>query len=266
MGIRICLAGASGHVGVELTRAILDAPDLELVGAVGKRAAGRLLSEIVGDARTALRVQSRLADAFVSGPVDVVIDYTRPEAVKEHVHQAMEAGCNAVIGTSGLSDADYAEIGRLALARGVGAFAAGNFSITAALLQEFSVRVARHMPHWEILDYAGDTKPDAPSGTARELAYQLGKVAAPRWAVPLAATQGLKESRGATLNGSQLHSIRVPGFYSAAQVIFGATGERIELRHESTSYRPYVAGTLLAARKVQSFKGLRRGMGALLEL
>ena len=266
MGIRICLAGASGHVGMELARAILDAPDLELVGAVGKRAAGLSLGEILNDRRMTLTVQGSLAGALAGAAADVVIDYTRPDTVKQHVQQAVKAGCHAVIGTSGLNDAEYAEIDRLAVACGVGVFAAGNFSITAALLQEFSLRVARHMPHWEILDYAGDTKPDAPSGTARELAYQLGRVATPSWAVPVAATQGLKESRGATLNGSQLHSIRVPGFYSAAQAIFGATGERIELRHESTSYRPYVAGTLLAVRKVQGFKGLKRGMASLLEL
>ncbi|MFI4920549.1 MAG: dihydrodipicolinate reductase C-terminal domain-containing protein, partial [Gammaproteobacteria bacterium] len=123
-----------------------------------------------------------------------------------------------------------------------------------------------HMPHWEILDYASDAKPDVPSGTARELAYQLAEVAEPRWAVPVAATQGLKESRGATLNGSQMHSIRVPGFYSAIQAIFGDAGERMELRHESTSYAPYVAGALLAARKIWGFKGLKRGMSTLLEL
>jgi 4-hydroxy-tetrahydrodipicolinate reductase len=91
-------------------------------------------------------------------------------------------------------------------------------------------------------------------------------VTEPKWTVPVAATQGLKESRGATLNGSQMHSIRLPGFYSGIQAIFGGEGERIELRHESTSYAPYVAGTLLAVRRVQSFKGLKRGMGTLLEL
>lgn len=264
MKIQICLMGASGHVGVELVRAILDSTDLELTAAVGKRAAGRPLSEIAGDTRTALMVRASLTDALASGSVDVVVDYTRPETVNAHVHRAIDAGCHVVVGTSGLNDAEYTEIDRSALARGVGVFAAGNFSITAALLQEFSQRVARHMPQWEILDYAPDTKPDAPSGTARELAYQLGRVAAPSWAVPPAVTQGLRESRGATLNGSQLHSIRVPGFYSAIQAIFGSTGERIELHHESTSYRPYVAGTLLAIRKVQGFKGLKRGMGALL--
>jgi 4-hydroxy-tetrahydrodipicolinate reductase len=145
-------------------------------------------------------------------------------------------------------------------------FAAGNFSVTAALLQHFATIAARQMPHWEILDYAGDTKPDAPSGTARELAYQLAQVAKPTWSVPVDDTKGLKQARGAELNGSQMHSIRVPGYYSAVQAVFGAAGERIELRHESTSYAPYVAGTLLAARKVQDWKGLKRGMPTLLDL
>lgn len=266
MQIRICLAGAAGHVGQELVKAILDADDLVLVSAVGKTSAGRKLADITGDRRTDLTIHGSVAEALAAASADVLIDYTKPDAVKADVHAALERGCHAVIGTSGLTDADYLEIDGWAKQRGVGAFAAGNYSITAALMQHFSAEAAARLPHWEILDYASDAKPDAPSGTARELAYQLTQVAQPTWTVPVAATQGLKESRGATLNGSQLHSIRLPGFYSGIQAIFGGAGERIELRHESTSYAPYVAGTLLAARRVQSFKGLKRGMGNLLEL
>ena len=264
--LKICLAGAAGHVGRELTKAILDSEDLQLASAVGKGSAGKTLAEVAGDARARVQVYGDVATALAAGPAQVFIDYTRPEAVKANVRAAIDAGCHAVIGTSGLTDADYAEIDTWARSKGVGVFAAGNFSITAALMQHFSTQAARHMPHWEILDYASDAKPDAPSGTARELAYQLAQVASPSWTVPLGATQGMKESRGATLNGSQMHSVRVPGFYSAIQAIFGAAGERIELRHESTSYAPYVAGTLLAARKVREFKGLKRGMSALLGL
>jgi 4-hydroxy-tetrahydrodipicolinate reductase len=196
----------------------------------------------------------------------VVIDYTHPDVVKGHVQQALAAGCHVVVGTSGLSDADYSEIDALARQHKRGVVAAGNFSVTAALLQHFAALAARQMGHWEVLDYASDAKPDAPSGTARELAYQLAQVTKPSWVVPVAQTKGLKEARGATLNGSQMHSIRVPGYYSAVQAVFGAAGERMELRHESTSYAPYVTGTLLAARKVQSFTGLRRGMSELLGL
>lgn len=256
--MNICLAGITGHVGRELLKAIQESGDLRLCSAVGRSAAGQRLAGIIVDAD--------LDAALARGKTDVVIDYTHPDAVKRHVHKAIASGCHVVIGTSGLSDAEYAEIDALANAGGVGVFAAGNFSITAALLQHFAAMAARAMPHWEIIDYAGDTKPDAPSGTARELAYQLGQVTRPTWTVPVEATHGLKESRGATLNGSQMHSIRLPGYYSAVQAVFGSSGERIELRHESTSYAPYVTGTLLAARRVPGFTGLKRGMAALLEL
>ena len=266
MKIKICLAGASGHVGRELAKSILDSDDLMLVSAVGKSSAGRLLADVAGDPRATLTVHGSVAEALAAAPADVLIDYTKPDVVKANVYAAVERSCHAVIGTSGLSDADYEEIDAWAKRRSVGVFAAGNFSITAALMQHFSVEASKRIPHWEILDYASDAKPDAPSGTARELAYQFAQVAEPSWKVTVADTQGLKESRGATLNGSQMHSIRVPGFYSAIQAIFGDAGERIELRHESTSYAPYVAGTLLATRKVREFTGLKRGMGNLLGL
>jgi 4-hydroxy-tetrahydrodipicolinate reductase len=258
MTLKLCLAGATGHVGTELTRAILAAPDLKLVSAVARRGAGQRIGDV--------SVDGTLTAALARGPADVVIDYTHPDSVKAHVQQALVAGCHVVIGTSGLSDTDYTEIETLARQHQRGVFAAGNFSLTAALLQHFALQAAKQMDHWEILDYAGDTKPDAPSGTAQELAYQLAQVAKPQWAVPVAETKGMKEARGATLNGSQMHSVRVPGYYSAVQAVFGAAGERLELRHESTSYAPYVAGTLLAARKVSGFVGVKRGMSDLLGL
>jgi len=230
-----------------------------LVSGVARKSAGQTL---IGDAR----VFGSVGEALKAAPADVFIDYTHPDAVKANLLAAISAGCHAVVGTSGLSDADYADIEAAASKHGVGVFAAGNFSITAALLQHFAAQAARVMPHWEILDYASDTKPDAPSGTARELAYTLGQVTQPKWTVPVESTKGLREARGASLNGSQLHSVRVPGYYSAVQAIFGDVGERIELRHESNSYAPYVAGTLLAARKVGSWKGLKRGMTALMDL
>ena len=258
MTLKLCLAGATGHVGQELTKAVLAAPDLALVSAVGRRGAGQRIGKVM--------VDGTLAAALARGTVDVVIDYTHPDAVKGHVQEAIAAGCCVVIGTSGLADPDYTEIDAWAKAKSVGVFAAGNFSVTAALLQHFATIAARQMSHWEILDYAGDSKPDAPSGTARELAFQLAQVTTPRWKVSVADTKGIKEARGATLNGSQMHSVRVPGYYSAVQAVFGDVGERIELRHESTSHTPYVTGTLLAARKVRSFTGLRRGMSELLGL
>lgn len=265
MKTSICLAGATGNVGRQLVKAILDADDLALASAVSRSHAGKPLASVVHDERADLVISPTVEEALRTR-CDVLIDYTRPGAVGGHVQAALGRGCHVVVGTSGLSDADYEEIDRAAQRAGVGVFAAGNFSITAALMQHFATVAATFLPHWEILDYASDTKPDAPSGTARELAFMLGKAGAPRYAVPVDQVHGLRESRGATLNGTQVHAVRVPGFYSSAEVVFGLPGERLSLRHDSISYAPYVSGTLLAARKVHTFTGLRRGMGTLLGL
>ena len=99
--------------------------------------------------------------------------------VRENARAAIEAGVHVVIGTSGLTADDYAEIDRLARDRGVGVIAAGNFSVMAAVLRHAAAMAARHLGHWEIIDYASDTKPDVPSGTARDLAETLGQVREP---------------------------------------------------------------------------------------
>ena len=265
MSIKICIAGATGNVGRQVVSAVLGADDLKLAAGVGKTRAGENLGLVVGDSRADLVIDSSVEKACETS-FDVLIDYTMPTVAKANVRAAVERGRHVVIGTSGLSDADYDEIDWLARENLVGVLAAGNFSLTATLMQYFATVTARFVPQWEILDYSADTKPDAPSGTARELAYQLSRVASPTWNVPVEENHGLKESRGATLNKSQVHSIRVPGFYSTSEVIFGRPGERLTLRHDSISYQPYVDGTLLAARKVHTFVGLKRGLENVMDL
>ena len=143
--------------------------------------------------------------------------------------------------------------------------AAGNFSLTAALLLRFSLLAAEHIPQWEILDYASFTKPDVPSGTARELAERLGELRKPKIGVPVDKLHGPKEARGADIGGTRVHSLRLPSYIVAVEAIFGAESERLTIRHDAgASPAPYVAGTLLAARKVGGVKGLVRGLDRLL--
>ncbi|HXV24919.1 MAG TPA: 4-hydroxy-tetrahydrodipicolinate reductase [Alphaproteobacteria bacterium] len=259
MTIRICVAGATGWVGEALCPAIKAASDLKLVGAVARKSAGRPVPSV-----PEVTLSASLAEAL-KVPADVLIDYTHPGAVKSHVLTAVEAGIGAVIGTSGLSAADYAEIDRAARKRSVGVIAAGNFSLTAALMLRFATMAAEHVPQWEVLDFASFTKPDAPSGTARELAERLGEVRKPRLGVAIEAMHGPKETRGADIAGTRVHSLRLPGFVIACEAVFGAESERLSIRHEAgMSPAPYVAGTLLAARKVGQVTGLIRGLDRLL--
>lgn len=264
MPLRICIAGATGAVGRALVEAVLAGPDLELSGAVARGAAGQDIGSAIGLPDTGVTVTASLADALAA-PTDAVIDYTAPEAVKANVLTAIERHVPVVVGTSGLTAADYEEIDGLAREAGVGVVASGNFSLTAALLQHFALIAAEHLDQFEVVDYGRAGKPDSPSGTARELAEKLSGVKRPTPEIPLAETQGERAARGAEIEGVPVHSLRLPGFANAVEAIFGMTGERLSLRHEAIEHgAPYVAGSLLAARRARDVTGLVRGLDTLL--
>jgi 4-hydroxy-tetrahydrodipicolinate reductase len=196
----------------------------------------------------------------------VLVDYTHANVVKENVLTAVGRSVAVVVGSSGLSAGDYDEIDALARERSVGVIAAGNFSLTAALLLRAAVEAARHLEWWEVIDYASAGKTDAPSGTSRELAERLEEVRRPELGVPLDAVHGASEARGATVAGTQVHSLRLPSFVVSTEVVFAADGERLSIRHDAgETPAPYVAGTLLAIRAVGSRVGLARGLDRLLD-
>jgi 4-hydroxy-tetrahydrodipicolinate reductase len=264
MPIRVCVAGATGWTGSAVTRQILEAPEFELTGAVARKRAGEDIGAALGLAHAGAPISATVEEALAA-PTDVLIDFTGHGAVKANTMVAIESGVRVVIGSSGLTAADYDEIGQAAQARGVGVIAAGNFSITAALAKRFALIAAKHIPSWELIDYASATKADAPSGTVRELAEELGKVARPQVEIPIERTHGEPATRGATIAGSQVHSLRLPGYVIAFEATFGAPDERLTIRHDAgAGAGPYVAGTLLAARRVMAITGLTRGLDRLL--
>jgi 4-hydroxy-tetrahydrodipicolinate reductase len=194
--------------------------------------------------------------------VDVLVDYTSHDVVKAHALAAIARGVAVVIGTSGLTAEDFAEIDAAARSAGVGVISSGNFSLTAAMMKAAALLAARHLPSWEVIDYASAGKADAPSGTARELAEQLGPSARER---TLEDTHGAVEARGADIAGTQVHSVRLPSFVVSTEVVFGLPDERLSIRHDAgSSAAPYVGGTLLAVRRVPARTGLTRGLDALL--
>jgi 4-hydroxy-tetrahydrodipicolinate reductase len=248
--IRVCVAGVTGWTGSAVAQAVSEAGDLELVAGVARSDASSF---------------SSVAEALDAVPVDVLVDYTSAAAVKGNVLEALARGVGVVVGSSGLSEADFGEIDALAQERNVAVIAAGNFSLTAALLLRFAEEAARHLGSWEVIDYASATKPDAPSGTARELAERLGAVRASALRVPVEDTLGAREARGATVAGTQVHSLRLPSFSVSTEVVFAADGERLSLRHDAgSSAAPYVAGTLMAIRAVPGRVGLTRGLDRML--
>lgn len=261
--IRVCLAGITGWTAAPIVAAIDAADDVSLTCGVSRSAAGGPLSA-VGSSSEGF-VYASVREALTSCEVDVLVDFTSATAVRANAWSAVEAGVHVVIGSSGLTAGDYEELDRLARDRGVGVIAAGNFSIMAAVLRRAATIAAQHLAQWEIVDYAGADKSDVPSGTSRELAETLGRVRVPTSAVPLADLHGPVEARGTDVAGTRVHSVRLPSFVVTTEIVFGGPGERLVMRHDpGESPQPYVAGTLLAVRRVGEAPGVRRGLDSLL--
>lgn len=266
--IRVCLAGATGWAGSELARGIAATDDLALVAGVSRTQAGRNLGDVLDEPRLSCPVYASAVEALaLAHPSDIFVEYTKPATAKANILAALEHGAHVVVGTSGLNEAAYVEIDGVAREKERGVLAVGNFALTVVLMQKFAEMAARLIPQWEILDYAHDDKIDAPSGTARELAARLSRIRPPEPSVPVDETTGEREARGATVSGSQVHSVRLPGFVISAEIIFGMPDQKLSIRHDSgSSARPYVDGALLAIRKVSTLVGVHRGLDTVLDL
>ncbi len=235
--MRISVAGATGWAGGAVARAILDSPDLNLVSAVSRSAAGQDLGVAWGGQAIGIPVMDSVTEAVRHA--DVLVDYTSHEAVRANVLAAIKGGVAVVVGTSGLTAQDYTEINAAATARGVGVVAAGNFSITAAMAQAASLLVAPYLRLSEI-----------------------GRASA---TVPVEKVYGHPATRGATIGQVHVHSLRLPSFTVSTEVVFGLPHERLTIRHDAgCSATPYVEGTLLAIKALRNRVGLTRGLDTLL--
>jgi 4-hydroxy-tetrahydrodipicolinate reductase len=262
--IRVCFAGITGWTAPSILKAIDAAADLRLISGVSRSAAGSRLAEATRSRADGL-IYASVAEALDAAAADVLVDYTSASAVRQNVWTAVQAGVHVVVGSSGLTAADYTALDHLARNAGVGVVAAGNFSLMAAILQRAAALAAAHLNQWEILDYASAEKPDVPSGTSRELADTLARIRTPELAVPLSDVVGPPEARGVDVAGTRIHSVRLPSFVVSTEIVFGGAGERLIMRHDpGESPEPYVRGTLLAIRKVAEVPGLRRGLDTLL--
>ncbi len=266
MKMKICVAGATGKMGRHLAAAIAESEDLEVSSAVARNYASQNLGDILEIKSIHAEIFDDIVFALRRNP-DILIDFTHASIVKRNVICAIQEKIPVVIGTSGLSESDFEEIAIEADKYQVGVIAAGNFSISAVLMMKFAEMAAKHFPSREIIEYSYEGKQDAPSGTARELASRIAKIKQGEVKVFANETIGLPESRGANVLGTQIHSVRLPGFNSSCEIIFGTGAERLKIRHDAiNATKPYIDGALLALRKVSSLKGLHRGLDSIIEL
>jgi 4-hydroxy-tetrahydrodipicolinate reductase len=242
MTIKVGVLGAKGRMGAQTCGAVEAAEDCELVAALD-----------LGDQL------ERLTEAGAQ----VVVDFTRPDAVMDNLGWCIGHGIHAVVGTTGFDDGRLATLReQLAAAPEVGVLVAPNFSIGAVLMMRFAAQAARFYESVEIVELHHPDKVDAPSGTARRTAELIAaaREEAGRPPVPDATTDELPGARGAEVGGIRVHGLRLRGLVAHQEVLFGDLGETLTIRHDSLDRESFMAGVLLGVRRITTTPGLTVGL------
>ena len=269
--IRVAVSGAAGRMGREVVRAVAEAEDMRLVAAIDRQEIGADAGELAGVSKTGIAIESDLEAALERAQPQVLVDFTLPGSVMDNIRIALKQKVSPVIGTTGLSVANLAEIGRVAGIQSTSAFVAPNFAIGAVLMMQFAAQAARYLPDVEIVEMHHANKRDSPSGTALLAAQRIAQarqeaqmVPQPLPSSPLETAPGARGARSAATGDIPIHSVRLPGLVAHHEILFGGPGQLLTLRHDSTDRRSFMPGVLLAIRKVRSLDGLVVGLENLL--
>ncbi len=243
--IRVAIAGAQGRMGSEAVKSVTEAEGMEVVAQI----------ELGDDLATRLK-ETR---------AQVLVDFTVPSAAMGNIRTALGCGVVPVVGTTGITPENLDELRQLCTQTNTACFIAPNFAIGAVLMMQFAALAAKHLPDVEIIEMHHERKVDAPSGTAVKTAQMI---AAARAGTPAPKPGDAFESHvgatGGTVDGIQVHSVRLPGYVASQEVIFGAPGQRLTLRHDSSDRASFMPGVVLAVRRAPDLTGLVYGLEHLL--
>ena len=238
------MAGALGRTGRAVCAGLAAQDDIELAGGFGRHGAGEPLVELLGLQKRAGLLYGSLRELFEEERPDAIVDFTVHPVTVDIARAAVEHGVHPVIGATGWTEAEIGALQEQCARAKLGAVLAPNFAVGAILMMQFAERAARFFEREEIVEMHHDKKRDAPSGTAKLTARRI-EAAAGR-SVPI-------------------HSVRLPGLVAHQEVIFGALGETLTIRHDSLGRESFVRGVLAALRRVRALDGLTVGLDALLE-
>jgi len=245
--IRVGVVGAMGKMGKEVINAICADEEFELVCAVDINNVDGMVC-----AKSEIRIIGDLKSAIQISKPDVMIDFTQPKYVFDNAKVCLENGVRPVIGTTGLTDEQIAELKRMAESKGLGCLIAPNFSTGAVLMMMFAKQAAKYFDNAEIIELHHNQKKDAPSGTAIKTALMMSETGKMTFTKGnCEETETIEGSRGGkSYSDIHIHSIRMPGYIASQEVIFGASGQIFKIRHDSMDRQCYMAGVTLAINYV----------------
>lgn len=269
--IPVVVNGAAGKMGREVIKAVTQAEDMTLLGAIDHNPEylGQDAGELAGCDPAEIPILNDLQATLVLATQEkvqgVMVDFTHPAGVYENVRTAIAYGVRPVVGTTGLSQEQIQDLADFAEKASTGALIIPNFSIGMTLLQQAAVAASQYFDHVEIIELHHNQKADAPSGTAIQTAQQLAGLGKLYNREIVKETEKLTGARGCVAEDNvRIHSVRLPGLIAHQEVIFGAAGQIYTLRHDTTDRSSFMPGVLLAIRKVTGLKSLLYGLEKIL--
>lgn len=263
--IRVIVSGAGGRMGKEVVKLVLQDEELELAAAVDRSRMDIDAGRLVGLEDSGVIVTSDLEAALAGSNGDVVVDFTTPQSAYMNTVLAIKYGVRPVIGTTGFTPEQIVELDKQCQDQGIGGLIAPNFSIGAILLMRFAAQASKYFPHLEIIEYHGDQKLDAPSGTAIKTAEMISEVRKELRQGNPKEEETIEGARGGYYNGFRIHSVRLPGVFAQEEVIFGGFGQSLKIRHDSYERAGYMPGVKMGIQKVMGYTGLIYGFEHFIE-
>jgi 4-hydroxy-tetrahydrodipicolinate reductase len=261
--IKVVVHGASGRVGQEVVKAVSQEPGMQLAGAVDLKATAPELT--LPDGAVKVPFSTDFKSVITACQPDVVVDFTIAKAAMPAVRIAAEKGVNMVIGTTGFSAAELGEIERLAKSNKIGIIVAPNFALGAVLMIHLAKIAGKYFDHAEIIELHHDRKLDAPSGTSKTTAQAMAEARGKPFVPPAVAGED-SPSRGKSIGGINVHSVRLPGLMAHQEVLFGGAGQILSIRHDTINRECYMPGVILAVKEVMKRKEYFYGLDKLLGL
>jgi len=260
--IKVVVHGAAGRVGQEVVKAVSAETDMQIVGAVDVKASS---TELALPDSGKIPYSKDFKAMLSSVKPDVVVDFSIAKASMPAVRIAAEMGVSLVIGTTGFSADELTEMEKLAKAKKIGIIIASNFALGAVLMIHLAKIAGKFMDHAEIIEMHHDKKLDAPSGTAKSTAQAMVAARGKNFMPPSALGEA-SPSRGVNSGEISIHAVRLPGLMAHQEVIFGAAGQTLTIRHDTINRECYMPGVLLAIKEAAKRKGYTYGLDKLLGL
>jgi 4-hydroxy-tetrahydrodipicolinate reductase len=262
--ITVVVHGAMGKMGKTVINAICQEPETRLVGAVDIKITGDRLQ--LPDGSGDVPLSTDLESILASQKPDVMVDFSVAKAVMLAIRVAAKRKINIVIGTTGFSAADVEEIKKLVETNEIGTIMASNFAIGAVVMMHLAKVAARYFDYAEIIEFHHNMKMDAPSGTALSTARSMAQAKGKPFSRPPVEKGEPLKSRGEQMEGISIHSVRLPGLLAHQEVILGAAGQTLTIRHDTIDRDCFMPGVILAVKAVVKRRGLTVGLAPILGL